>query len=102
MSFPESSLKNSIFSSAWKAVKSCLIILLVTNQSRIIFYVTKEISTALPHIFWVIYLSGRYIIIKGSSETTLSHIFWVLYQSGIESNTKKHLLTALLHITWVL
>ena len=39
---PEPSLNYSIFSSAYKAVKSYLIILLVPNQPRISFSVARE------------------------------------------------------------
>ena len=48
---PESSLKESIFSSAYKAVKSFLIILLVTNQAGISFNVARVSSTVSLHIF---------------------------------------------------
>ena len=54
----ESLLKWSIFSSAYRAEKIFLIILLATNQLGISFNVARESSTALSYIFWVIYLSG--------------------------------------------
>ena len=46
MALPESSLKQCIFPSAYKAVKSYLIILLVTNQLGISFNVAIKSSTA--------------------------------------------------------
>ena len=49
----ESSLKQGIFSFAYKAVKSFLIISLVTNQSGIIFNVAIESSAVSWHFFWV-------------------------------------------------
>ena len=49
----ESSLKQNIFSSVYKAVKSILIILLVTNQSGTNFIAARQSATALSHICWV-------------------------------------------------
>ena len=63
-------------------------ILLVTNQSWIIFNTARESLTALLYILWVFYLSGQCTIKKIYEETNMSHVSWVLYWSGIESNTK--------------
>ena len=52
--------------------------------------------------FWILHLSGQYVIKKGPSEITLWHVSSVLYWLEIETNTKKHILTALLHISWVI
>ena len=71
---PESSLKQNIFPSAQKALKSSLNILLVTNQSRIIFNAAREPLTASSHILQVLYYSGQYTIKNGYSEATLSYI----------------------------
>ena len=49
-------IKVEYISSAYKAVKRFLIILLLTNQSGISFNVARESSTASSHISWVIYL----------------------------------------------
>ena len=43
-------IKKSIFPSAYKAVKSFLIVSLVTNQSGTNFIATRQSSTALSHI----------------------------------------------------
>ena len=58
------------------------------------FNIGRKASTALSHIYWVLYLSRQHFSIKGSSETTLSHIFCVLYQSGTELNSKEEVSTA--------
>ena len=63
------------------------------------FHAASQSSAALLHIFWVLYLLGQYIFIKGSLEMTQSNISWVLYWSGIEFNTKKYILTTLSHIS---
>ena len=95
VTLPESSSKKSKPSSAYKAVESFLIILLVTNQSEISFNAARESSNGSSQIFWVIFLSGQYTIIKGYKETAISHISWVSYWLGIDSNTKKHIWAAL-------
>ena len=74
VTLPESSSKKSKPSSAHKAVESFLIILLVTNQSEISFNAARESSNGSSQIFWVIFLSGQYTIIKGYKETAISHI----------------------------
>ena len=58
----------------YKALESYLNILLVTNQSGIIFIAAREPLTDLSHISQVLYYSGQYTIKKGYSETTLSYI----------------------------
>ena len=42
-------------------------ILVVTNQSRINSNATRQSSTALLYVLWVLYPSGQHISIKGSS-----------------------------------
>ena len=52
---PEPSLKQSILSSAYKAVRSFLALLLVTKQSVISLNATRQSSAASSHSLWVLY-----------------------------------------------
>ena len=72
MVLPESSLKQSILSPAYKAIRSYLIILFVTNQSRINFNTGRKSSTAFLHISWVLYLSWQYFNLNKSWKMILS------------------------------
>ena len=62
VTLPEYSSKKSKLSSACKAVRSYLIILLVINKSGRNF--GRKSSTALLHISWVLYLSLQYFNLK--------------------------------------
>ena len=73
----KSSLKYSIFSSACKAVKSFLIVLILTNQSGISFNVAIESSTALWNIFGAIYQGT--ILHKKDLQKQLYHTFLEFY-----------------------
>ena len=77
-----------MFSSAYKAVNSFLIILLVTNQSGTNFNVARQSSTALSHICWVLHWSGTCIVQNRSSQIIMLHISWVSGWLGLESKRK--------------
>ena len=98
----ELSLKQGIFSSAYKAVNSFLIILLVTNQSGISYNDARESSTTSSHIFELDIYQDSIQLKKGSSQTTLSTILQVLYLSGQYTTKEEPLEATVSHISWVL
>ena len=79
----ESLLYYSIFSSAYKAVKSIVIILLVTNQSKTNCNAARQSSTALSHIYWVLYQS-EHILLKKDHQKECCSTFFEFY------NNQKH------------
>ena len=83
----KSSLKYSIFSSAYKAVKSFLIVLLLTNQSGISFNVATESSTALSSIFGATYQGT--ILRKKDLQKQLYHTFLEFYINQEEDQVQK-------------
>ena len=69
---PESPLKQSMLSSTYKAVKICLIILLVTKQSRRNFNAARQSST-------VSNVGQEHILLKKNLPKQLCHTFLEVY-----------------------
>ena len=78
VTFPEYSLKQSVFSSVYKAVRIFLIILLVKKQLGINFNAVRQSSTTSSHIVWVLYSPEQYAIKKRYKEK-LCHGFFEFY-----------------------